>query len=294
MLKEGFLHYLAAEKNYSKATVDEYDFVLTKFGEFIESQGQELNWQTINEGDFREWIVAQMNRGSAASSVNTWMSALRSFYKYLLSRGYVKTDPTRRVEGPKRTKALPCFIRESQMDRLLDSTAFPQTFEGARDHAILLTFYSTGIRLSELIGMNIGDVDFTSKSIKVTGKRNKQRIIPFGQEMKTEMEQYIRQRTAACKDNENQALFIGRKNRRMTKASVQSIVKFYLGQITTQKKRSPHVLRHTFATAMLNHGANIEVVKELLGHESLATTEIYTHTTFEELKKIYHQAHPRA
>lgn len=294
MLKERFLHYLTAEKNYSKATVDEYDFVLTKFGEYVESQGRELDWQTINEGDLREWIVALMNRGSAASSVNTWMSALRSFYKYLLSRGLVKTDPTRRIEGPKRTKALPCFIRESQMDKLLDSTAFPQTFEGMRDHAILLTFYTTGIRLSELVSLNLSDVDPVSMTVKVTGKRNKQRIIPFGQEMKAEMQQYIAKRNEAAPDQSSTAMFLGNKGKRITKSAVQRIVKYYLGQITTQKKRSPHVLRHTFATAMLNHGANIEVVKELLGHESIATTEIYTHTTFEELKRIYKQAHPRA
>ena len=294
MFKEDFLQYLSAERNYSKATVSGYDSVLTKFGQFVESQGQTLDWRAITDGDIREWVVAQMNRGSAASSVNTWMSALRSFYRFLLARGYVESDPTRKVEGPKRKKPLPCFVREKEMDKLLDSTRFPQNFEGKRDHTILLTFYSTGMRLAELTGLNTADIDFMAKTLKVTGKRNKQRIIPFGEEMERELREYLQKRLETTARKDNGPLFINEKGNRITRQAVYKLVEFYLGTVTTQKKRSPHVLRHSFATAMLNHGANIEVVKELLGHESLATTEIYTHTTFEELKKAYNQAHPRA
>ena len=294
MFKEDFLQYLSAERNYSKATVSGYDSVLTKFGQFVESQGQTLDWRAITDGDIREWVVAQMNRGSAASSVNTWMSALRSFYRFLLARGYVESDPTRKVEGPKRKKPLPCFVREKEMDKLLDSTRFPQNFEGKRDHTILLTFYSTGMRLAELTGLNTADIDFMAKTLKVTGKRNKQRIIPFGEEMERELREYLQKRLETTAGKDNGPLFINEKGNRITRQAVYKLVEFYLGTVTTQKKRSPHVLRHSFATAMLNHGANIEVVKELLGHESLATTEIYTHTTFEELKKAYNQAHPRA
>ena len=294
MFKEDFLQYLSAERNYSKATVSGYDSVLTKFGQFVESQGQTLDWRAITNGDIREWVVAQMNRGSAASSVNTWMSALRSFYRFLLARGYVESDPTRKVEGPKRKKPLPCFVREKEMDKLLDSTRFPQNFEGKRDHTILLTFYSTGMRLAELTGLNTADIDFMAKTLKVTGKRNKQRIIPFGEEMERELREYLQKRLETTAGKDNGPLFINEKGNRITRQAVYKLVEFHLGTVTTQKKRSPHVLRHSFATAMLNHGANIEVVKELLGHESLATTEIYTHTTFEELKKAYNQAHPRA
>ena len=294
MFKEDFLQYLSAERNYSKATVSGYDSVLTKFGQFVESQGQTLDWRAITDGDIREWVVAQMNRGSAASSVNTWMSALRSFYRFLLARGYVESDPTRKVEGPKRKKPLPCFVREKEMDKLLDSTRFPQNFEGKRDHTILLTFYSTGMRLAELTGLNTADIDFMAKTLKVTGKRNKQRIIPFGEEMERELREYLQKRLETTARKDNGPLFINEKGNRITRQAVYKLVEFYLGTVTTQKKRSPHVLRHSFATAMLNHGANIEVVKELLGHESLATTGIYTHTTFEELKKAYNQAHPRA
>lgn len=291
MLKENFLHYLGAERAYSIATVKEYDFALSKFGEFVEKEGKKLDWNTITEGDVREWMVDLIDKGSAASTVNTWLSALRSFYKYLLGRNLVLHDPMRRIEGPKRKKALPYFIKETEMDRLLDEVNFPDCYEGHRDHLILQTFYSTGIRLSELCGLNVEDVDLSNRTMKVTGKRNKQRIIPLGQEMLDEVAAFLLIRPQA--DGEN-ALFLSEKGKRMTKPMVQRIVRQYLGLVTTLKKRSPHVLRHSFATAMLNHGAEIGVVKELLGHESIATTEIYTHTTFEELRKIYINAHPRA
>lgn len=295
MLKDDFLHYLAAERNYSAATIREYNQVLSAFSEYIgKQQDHDIDWRTIADGDIREWIVLLMNQGSAASSVNTRLSVLRSFYKYLLAYGNVSSDPTRRIEGPKKVKPLPSFIKESEMDRLLDHTAFSETFDGRRDHLILLTFYTTGIRLSELVGLNLESLDFGSMTLKVTGKRNKQRVIPFGNELKEEMQEYERIRSSEFPLNETNALFLSDKGARMTPVAVREIVKYYLGLVTTQKKRSPHVLRHSFATAMLNHGAEIEVVKELLGHESLATTEIYTHTTFEELKKIYNHAHPRA
>lgn len=295
MLKDDFLHYLSAERNYSAATIREYNQVLSAFSEYIRKQeGKDIDWRTIVDGDIREWIVLLMNQGSAASSANTRLSVLRSFYKFLLAYGYVSSDPTRLIEGPRKSKPLPSFIKESEMDRLLDHTAFPETYEGSRDHLILLTFYSTGIRLSELVGLNEGDVDFGAMTLKVTGKRDKQRIIPFGNELKDEMQKFQQERNEKFPVIDTKALFVSSKGARMTPPVVRDIVKYYLGLVTTQKKRSPHVLRHSFATAMLNHGAEIEVVKELLGHESLSTTEIYTHTTFEELKRIYNHAHPRA
>lgn len=291
MLKEKFLHYLKAERAYSVATVKEYDFALSKFGEFVEKEGRILDWDTITEGDIREWMVDLMDKGSAASTVNTWLSALRSFYKFLLRRNLVHHDPMRRIEGPKRKKALPYFIKETEMDRLLDEVNFPDNYEGRRDHLILQTFYSTGIRLSELCGLNVEDMDLSNRTMKVTGKRNKQRIIPLGQELLDEVAAFLPIRP---QNTEDDALFLSKKGKRMTRPMIQRIVRQYLGLVTTMKKRSPHVLRHSFATAMLNHGAEIGVVKELLGHESIATTEIYTHTTFEELRKIYINAHPRA
>ena len=294
MYKEDFLHYLSSERAYSEATVKEYDYILSDFAEFVENQlGKKIDWGSIQDTDIREWIISQMNNGSAASSVNTRMSALRSFYKFLLSREYIKSDPTQKVECPKRKKALPYYIREGEMERLFDDLVFPDTIEGMRDYMVMLTFYSTGVRLAELIGLNVEDVDFGTNAIKVTGKRNKQRLIPFGEEMRNRLTDYI-QRCHGDSKAPGCPLFVGNNGKRITRSMVRTIVEKYLGLVTTQKKRSPHVLRHSFATAMLNNGANIEVVKELLGHESLATTEIYTHVTFEELKKVYNQAHPRA
>ena len=234
-----------------------------------------------------------MDGGSGYSSVNRKLSALRSFYKYLLKRGEVTKDPLRKITGPKKKKPLPVFIKESDMDRLLDETDFGDGFVGCRDRLIVGTFYATGVRLSELIGLNDSDVDFSSSQLKVTGKRNKQRLIPFGDELKQTMLEYVNIRNEQT-PRMTDAFFVKENGERLYKELVYSIVKRNLSKVVTQKKRSPHVLRHTFATTMLNHEAELRTIKELLGHSSLATTEIYTHTTFEELKKVYKQAHPRA
>ena len=198
-----------------------------------------------------------------------------------------------KVVGPKKKKPLPSFVREKDMDRLLDETSFEEGFEGVRDRMILEMFYATGMRLSELIGLNDADVDFSAKLIKVTGKRNKQRLIPFGDELAKDLLIYIKVRNETMPQGA-EAFFVLKDGNRMYPMAVYRIVKRNLSKVVTLKKRSPHVLRHTFATAMLNDRAELRAVKELLGHESLVTTEVYTHATFEELKKVYEQAHPRA
>ena len=295
MLKDDFLHYIGSERNYSERTLKTYNQSLTLFQRHMEAQGRPIDWTAVEEGDIREWMVAMMNNGSAPTTVNNRLSALRSFYRFLIGRDLTRHDPTQRIEGPKKQKSLPHFIKESEMDRLLDHTAFPDTYEGHRDHAILQLFYTTGMRLAELVGLDTGDIDFGNHTVKVTGKRNKQRIIPLVPETETELREYLRVRHQMFHDvPHDDALFIGSRARRIKRYHVEDIVKNYLGSVTTQQKRSPHVLRHSFATAMLNHGAEISVVKELLGHESISTTEIYTHTTFEELKRIYRQAHPHS
>ena len=295
MLKDDFLHYIGSERNYSERTLKTYNQSLTLFQRYMEAQGRPIDWTAVEEGDIREWMVAMMNNGSAPTTVNNRLSALRSFYRFLIGRDLTRHDPTQRIEGPKKQKPLPHFIKESEMDRLLDHTAFPDTYEGHRDHAILQLFYTTGMRLAELVGLDTGDIDFGNHTVKVTGKRNKQRIIPLVPETETELREYLRVRHQMFHDvPHDDALFIGSRARRIKRYHVEDIVKNYLGSVTTQQKRSPHVLRHSFATAMLNHGAEISVVKELLGHESISTTEIYTHTTFEELKRIYRQAHPHS
>lgn len=235
-----------------------------------------------------------MDKGNTATSVNRRLSALRSFYRFALSRSLVERDPSRKVLGPKRKKPLPQFVKEREMDVLLDENMWSDSYEDSLARTILITFYETGIRLSELVGLDDEVVDFVSRELKVTGKRNKQRIIPFGGELAGVLKSYMSSRNEMFPMRVDSALFINKKGVRVSTSQVQGIVRKNLSKVTSLKKKSPHVLRHTFATAMLNHDAGLESVKKLLGHESITTTEIYTHTTFEQLKKVYKNAHPRA
>ena len=295
---EDFIDYLRYERNYSRRTLEEYQADLEAFRRFYEAIDKDLNWAEMPADIIRQWVVEMMDKGNAATSVRRRLSSLRSFYKFLLRRKLVTRDPVHNMPGPKVEKKLPAYVRETEMDRLFDSDFFGEDYEGCRDRMILLTFYSTGIRLSELVGLSDKDVDLDQMQLKVTGKRNKQRIIPYGDEFGDSLRAYLVERDAFAKQtvvSEDHALFLDeRKGQRMTPAKVRGIVKRYLSKVTTQQRNSPHVLRHTFATAMLNHKADLQSVKELLGHESLSTTEIYTHTTFEQLKEMYNQAHPRA
>lgn len=294
MLTESFLDYLRFERNYSDKTIVEYGRDIAQFRNFLQEGGSEdFDPSTVAADDVREWVVSLMDGGNSPGSVNRKLSSLRSFYKYLLKQGEVTKDPLRKITGPKRKKNLPAFIRENDMDRLLDETDFGEGFTGYRDRLIIETFYATGVRLSELIGLNDNDIDFSSSQLKVIGKRNKQRLIPFGDELKQTMLEYVTIRNEQT-PRMSDAFFVKNNGERLYKGLVYNIVKRNLSKVVTQKKKGPHVLRHTFATTMLNHEAELGAVKELLGHNSLATTEIYTHTTFEELKKVYKQAHPRA
>jgi len=293
-----FIDYLRFERNYSSRTAEHYQADLEAFKRFYEATDSNLSWAEMPADVIRQWVVEMMDRGNAATSVRRRLSSLRSFYKFLLRRGLVKRDPVHNMPGPKVERKLPSYVREAEMDRLFDSDFFSENYEGCRDRMILLTFYSTGIRLSELVGLSEKDVDLDQMQLKVTGKRNKQRIIPYGDEFGDSMRYYLAQRETfaqqqqASKDN---AIFLDERNgQRISPVKVRTIVKKYLSMVTTLQRNSPHVLRHTFATAMLNHKADLQSVKELLGHESLSTTEIYTHTTFEQLKEMYNQAHPRA
>ncbi|MDR3119154.1 MAG: tyrosine-type recombinase/integrase [Mediterranea sp.] len=293
MLIESFLDYLRFERNYSDKTIVGYGNDIVQFWNFLQDgRSEEFEPSLVEADDIREWIVLLMDEGISPSSINRKLSSLRSFYKYLLKRGEVTKDPLRKVIGPKKKKPLPIFIKESDMDRILDETDFGDGFVRCRDRLIVGTFYATGMRLSELIGLNDGDVDFSSSQLKVTGKRNKQRLIPFGDELKHMMLEYVTTRNEQI-PRITDAFFVKENGERLYEGLVYRIVKRNLSKVVTQK-RSPHVLRHTFATTMLNHEAELGAIKELLGHRSLTTTEIYTHTTFEELKKVYKQAHPRA
>ena len=288
---DAFLEYLKYERNYSKETITSYSVDLLQFEEFVKEC--ELELKEANPNTVREWIVQMMDKGYSASSINRKLSGLRSFYKYLLKQGEITADPMTKISGPKKKKPLPVFVKEKEMDRLLDDEDFGEGLKGCRDKLIIQLFYETGMRLAELVGLNDADVDFGAKVIKVTGKRNKQRLIPFGTELADAMQNYLSVR-AQTVETLSGAFITNESGERIERGKVQRIVRRNLSKVTTVKKRSPHVLRHTFATSMLNHQAELGAIKEILGHESLATTEVYTHTTFEELKQAYNQAHPRA
>lgn len=292
-----FIDYLRYERNLSERTIEGYEADLKAFSRFAKELDETLDWTTIDEDVIRNWMMDMMEHGNRASSVSRRLSSIRTFYKFLLRRKLVDRDPTHLIAPPRQEKALPVFVREDQMDRLLDGAYFDDSFSGMQDRLMLLTFYSTGVRLSELIGIDVKDMDCGMLQLSVTGKRNKQRIIPFGTEMKEAVLAFLEARKAFLSEKgiRSNALFLNPKNaERLTPQQVRERVKHYLGMVTTLKKKSPHVLRHSFATSMLNHRADLQSVKELLGHERLSTTEIYTHTSFEELKSMYNQAHPRA
>ena len=293
MLIKSFLDYLRLERNYSEKTLVSYETDLREFEDYLEETEAELELAKVHSDVVRNWIVSLMDKGRAASSVNRKLSSLRSFYHFLLRRKRITVNPMLKIVGPKKKKPLPSFVREKDMDRLLDGVPFREGYAGCRDRTILELFYVTGMRLSELIGLNDVDVDFSAKLVKVTGKRNKQRLIPFGNELEKDLLIYNKVRNETFPEG-TEAFFVRKDGKRMYPMQVYRLVRRNLSKVVTLKKRSPHVLRHTFATAMLNDNAELRAVQELLGHESLSTTEVYTHTTFEELKKVYELAHPRA
>lgn len=293
MWLESFLQYLRCERNYSPLTIKEYEGDLRALELFYKRLDDTLDWSNLDADVARDWMMSMIDSGSAATSVNRRLSAVRSFYKYLLKMEWIATDPMQGLQGPRKKKTLPGFMREGEMDSLLDGDFFGDDFEGRRDKLMILMFYETGMRLSELTGLDWPDVDMDERLLRVTGKRRKQRLIPFAKELHQALCDY-RELRASLNLMGTDAVFTDRQGVRLANAKVRTLVRHYLGFVTTRSKRSPHVLRHTFATSMLNHHADLETLRELLGHESVATTEIYTHTSFEELKAMYNQAHPRA
>ena len=287
-----FLDYLRYERCRSPRTIESYSLSLREFENFFRSLDSGLSWQTVDEDVVRDWMEHLMDGGMEASSVGTRFAALRSLFRYALARHLVERDPTYRVDPPKHRKRLPAFVKENEMNRLLDDLPWGTEFQDVRDKAIIMTFYETGIRLSELTGLDDVDIDCDNRQLKVTGKGNKQRVVPYGEELAVTLSGYV-----ACRDREVSrmcgALFVTPKGNRMKAEDVRNRVKAKLSLVSTQKKLSPHVLRHSFATAMLNNGASIESVRRLLGHASASTTEVYTHTTFEQLRRVYKEAHPR-
>ena len=293
---EEFVAYLRYERAYSELTVVSYSSSLKAFELYFKSLDEEMSWETVTSDVVRSWMVCLLDSGLTASGVCPKLSAVKSFYRFMLGRGLVAVDPAHGVNAPKKSKSLPYFVREADMDCLLDDLEFPDSFAGRRDKTIISMLYSTGMRAAEILGLDLADVDLRNAMVSVVGKRNKQRLIPLHPELLRELEDYMLAREAVLGGKpEDSALFIEeRSGKRIAYPKLRVIVRDALSRVTIQSKRSPHVLRHSFATSMLNNFADLQSVKELLGHSSLKTTAIYTHTTFEELKKLYNQAHPRA
>ena len=292
MTIDQFLSYLQYERNRSERTVKAYGDDLRSFEAFFKNLDDQLSWESVDSDVIRSWMESMMDKGNTATSINRRLSAVRSLYRFALSRGIVERDPAHGLKGPKGKKLLPQYLRESEMDRLLADDMWTDEMGDLRARTIILMFYSTGIRLSELTGLDNASVDLEAQQLKVRGKGNKERLIPFGSELQKALRLYTARRDAET-PSDSQAFFVGDDGQRMTSQQVRQIVQHHLSRVTTMKKRSPHVLRHTFATAMLNNEAGIESVKKLLGHSKLSTTEIYTHTTFEQLRRAYAKAHPR-
>lgn len=296
MITEDFLRYMEAEKDASPRTIETYRKVLDDFLAFLRKIEGNVTPENVDSDIIRDWVEDMMDSGCKATYTCKKLSAVKSLYRYALRRGVVSKDPAHCVSGPKRQKTLPYFLKETEADELFDKIPWDyNNIVDVRARTIILLLYSTGIRRGELATLRDEDVDYVAKQLKVTGKRRKQRIVPLGEEIVDALQQYVKMRddeTPATDDSG--VLFRDKKGRQITYSQIYTIVKDKLSLVTSMKKRSPHVLRHSFATAMLNNGAGLGSVQKILGHESLDTTQIYTHVTFEELKRIYSGAHPRS
>jgi integrase/recombinase XerC len=286
-----FIQHIATEKRLSKHTVTAYSTDLGQFQCFLSVEFSETTINKASFGEIRAWIVELSDKQLDSKSINRKIAVLKSFYKYLLKHKLIELDPTLRLKALKTKKALPNFVKSADMEVILDDQPFATEFEGFRDKLVLELLYGTGIRLSELIGLIDADIDLYAKQIKVTGKRNKQRIIPINNTLAQLIAEYINIKQGKFGGNELIMTNLGKKAYPML---IQRITEKYLSANTNLKKRSPHVLRHTFATHLLNDGADLNAIKDLLGHSSLAATQIYTHNSIKKLKDIHKLSHPKA
>ena len=293
MFIDSFIGYLRVERHYSAHTVRAYERDLLAFKDYVARLDESLLFHEADTDVVRSWVASMMDAGAAPSTVCRKLSALRSFFSFVRSNCGVGENPVAGLKGPKCRKKLPTFIKEEEMDALIDEASFGEDYAACRDKVILQLFYETGIRLSELVGLNLSSLDMQTGVVKVLGKRNRERMVPFASGLKTALELYLQEREAFAQQPCD-ALFLSAKGERIAPGSVYRMVRNRLEGVTSVKKKSPHVLRHSFATAMLNNNAEIGAVKELLGHRQLATTEIYTHLSFEDMKGFYEKAHPRA
>lgn len=291
---DSFLRHLQFEKRLSRNTVVAYENDLLQLKAFVEKNFSASDITSATHTMIRSWIVDLVENGVGPSSVNRKIACLRTFYKFLLRQELIDKDPMARINILKTKKRLPAFVKEEDMVNLLDNQTFPETFEGQRDRLILEMFYGTGIRLSELVFLKENCIDLSNRTIKVLGKRNKERVIPFSLPLVELIRNYliIRNREVSMKEHGN--FFVRVNGEACYPMMIYKIVRKYLDRFPTMEKRSPHVLRHTYATHLLNKGAELNAVKDLLGHTSLAATQVYTHNSIEKLRKVFEQAHPKA
>lgn len=288
--RDSFLEYLQFEKRFSGHTITAYAGDINQFLVYLHTTYEIKSAAEVNHTVVRSWVVSLMEQKITPRSVNRKITTLKTFYKFLLRQGIITENPMLKIQAPKTSKRLPVFVEKDNMDKLLDNIDFGDDFEGQRNKLIMELFYATGIRLTELVNLKQANIDVFQCQLKVLGKRNKERIVPFNSTLKEQIKQYLK----AKSDLNSEFLFVTATGKKMNDKSVYRVVNAYLTQITTVDKKSPHVLRHTFATHMLNNGADLNAIKELLGHASLAATQVYTHNTVEKLKNIHKQAHPKA
>lgn len=291
-----FIDYLKFEKRVSSHTVTAYQNDLEQFVAYVKDNLGMVKLSDITAADIRTWIITLLeDNNHTARTVNRKLSSLKAYYRYMIKVGQVKSNPMLKIHSPKFQKRLPEYVEATDMEKLFNDIEFGKDFGGVSEHLILEMFYATGIRLSELLGIRKNDIDFFNQNIKVLGKRNKERIIPFGNKLGDLLTSYMEYyEKIDVEDKENNYIFVAANGKRLYPKAIYRIVRKYLDLVTTIDKRSPHVIRHTFATHMLNNGADLNAIKEILGHSSLAATQVYTHSSMEQLKSIYKQAHPRA
>jgi integrase/recombinase XerC len=294
MKQERFFQYLQYEKRFSPHTLTAYRKDLSQFFDFLETTYQLGEATDIQHTHVRSWMVDLMEKGNVARSINRKLSCLKTYFKFMRKNGEITANPMAKVVAPRTGKRLPVFVNEQNMSHLFEEVDFGEGFPAVRDRLVLEMLYCTGMRRSELAGLEKEDIDRNSFQIKVLGKRQKERLIPFARHLGSLIEKYLLERETAFPGKEFSKLFLTDKGKPLQVSNVYNIVKRYLSLVTTVEQRSPHVLRHTFATHLSNKGADLNAIKELLGHSSLAATQVYTHNTIEKLKKAYQQAHPKA
>lgn len=293
LIIQPFIDYLKFEKRYSRHTILSYQTDLISFFDFVVMQFGEMPLPQLNHTIVRSWLASLKDGGMTAKSINRKISALKSFFKFQLKTRAIQQTPMAKVVAPKNEKRLPNFVADKDIHTLFEHVEFPDTWKGQTERLLLLLFYQSGMRLTEAIELKESGVNFSNQTIKVLGKGNKERIIPMNASLKPALLAYVQKKRSEIPSGA-ETLFVTEKGKPLSPRSVYTSVKHYLSLVTTIQKRSPHVLRHTFATHLTNNGADLNAVKELLGHSSLAATQVYTHNTIEKLKNIYKNAHPKA